>query len=237
MLIIPSIDLKDGQVVRLEQGDFARRTVYSGDPLATAHAFAEAGARWLHLVDLDGARTGVAHHLPVVRKIIAEVGLPVQLGGGIRTMEAIKTVLDAGVSRVVLGTAAVRDRQFREMALLRYGDKIAIGIDTRGGKVATQGWQETTEVDAIDFAVRAVGCGAQRIIATEISRDGMRTGPDLDGLRRLKEAVDVAIVASGGVGSPADLYALRDLGMEAAIVGRAVYTGDVDLAHFPGGEL
>jgi phosphoribosylformimino-5-aminoimidazole carboxamide ribotide isomerase len=237
MLIIPAIDLKDGQAVRLEQGDFARRTVYSSDPLATARGFARAGARWLHVVDLDGARTGVGHHLPLVKRIVAEAGIPVQLGGGIRTMEAIKAVLDAGVARVVLGTAAVRDRRFLEIALLRFGDRLVVGIDARGGKVATQGWLETTEVDAIGFAERVVACGAQRLVATEISRDGMRSGPDLEGLRSLHEAVDVAIVASGGVGGPQDLMALRDLGMEAAIVGRAIYTGDVDLAQFPGGEL
>ncbi len=128
MLIIPAIDLKDGQAVRLEQGDFARRTVYSTDPLATAGQFAEAGARWLHVVDLDGARTGASQHLALVKKIV-ELGVPVQLGGGIRTMETIAAVLDAGVARAVLGTAAVRDRRFLEMALLRYGDRIVIGID------------------------------------------------------------------------------------------------------------
>ena len=237
MLIIPSIDLKDGQVVRLEQGDFARRTVYGSDPLETARSFAVAGARWIHVVDLDGARTGVSHHLPLIKQIAAAAGVPVQLGGGIRTMEAIKAVLDAGVSRAVLGTAAVNDRRFLERALLRYGDKIVVGIDARGGKVATQGWQETTEVEAIGFAERAVACGAQRLIATEISRDGMRTGPDLEGLRRLHEAVEVPVVASGGVGTREDLEALRDLGMEAAIVGRAIYTGDIDLTQFPGCEV
>ncbi len=237
MLIIPAIDLKDGQAVRLEQGDFARRTVYSPDPVATARQFAAAGARWLHVVDLDGARTGVGHHLALVKRIVAEAGLSVQLGGGIRTMEAIKAVLEAGVSRAVLGTAAVRDRRFLEMALLRYGDRVVVGIDARGGRVATQGWQETTEVDALDFAERAVTCGAQRLIVTDISRDGMRSGPDLAGLRLLRETVDVPIIASGGVGGPADLIALRDLRMEAAIVGRAIYTGDVDLAQFPDCEV
>ncbi len=237
MLIIPAIDLKDGQAVRLEQGDFARRTVYSTDPLATAQTFAEAGARWLHIVDLDGARTGTSQHLAIVKRIITEVGLPVQLGGGLRTMEAVKMVLDAGVARAVLGTAAVRDRRFREMVLLRYGDKIAVGIDARGGKVAAQGWQETTDVDAFEFAQQVVGCGAARLIVTEISRDGMRSGPDLVGLQQLRELVEVPIVASGGVSSAADLIALRDIGMEAAITGRAIYTGDVDLRQFPGAEV
>ncbi|GAC1397302.1 MAG: 1-(5-phosphoribosyl)-5-[(5-phosphoribosylamino) methylideneamino]imidazole-4-carboxamide isomerase [Chloroflexota bacterium] len=237
MLIIPSIDLKDGQVVRLEQGDFARRTVYGTDPLATARSFAAAGARWIHVVDLDGARTGVGHHMPLITTMASELTIPIQLGGGIRTMEAVKAVLDAGVARVVLGTAAVSDRRFLEMVLLRYGDKIVVGIDARGGRIATQGWKETTDVDAIGFAERAVACGALRLIATEISRDGMRRGPDLDGLRALREAVDVPIIASGGVTTREDLVALRDLGVEAAIVGRAVYTGDIDLAQFPGCTL
>ena len=177
------------------------------------------------------------HHLDIVKRIVAEIGLPVQFGGGLRTMEAVKTVLDAGVARAVLGTAAVRDRQFREMALLRFGDKIAVSIDARGGKVAAQGWQETTEVDAFEYAQKVVDCGAARLVVTEISRDGMRSGPDLVGLRQLRALVEVPIVASGGVSSAADLIALRDIGMEAAIAGRAIYTGDVDLRQFPGAEV
>lgn len=231
MLLIPAIDLRGGRCVRLEQGDFARDTVYSDDPLAVARSFAEAGAQWLHVVDLDGAATGQPYHLDLIARIARETALRVEMGGGVRSLEILRAVLTAGVGRAVLGTSALRDPQFVAAAVRQYGvDAIVVGIDARNGRVATQGWLETSDVLATDLARRMAEVGVGRIIATDIARDGMRTGPDLDGLRALQAAAPVALIASGGVGSVVHLRALDALNVEGVIVGRALYTGDITLS-------
>ena len=231
MLIIPAIDIRNGKCVRLYQGDYARETVYAEDPVEVGLAWERAGARWLHLVDLDGAAGQSGRNLPTVRAIAAAVGLPVQLGGGLRSWESLESAFAAGVERVVLGTAALEDRALLERATATYGERLAVGIDARGGLVATRGWRETSNVRALDLAREMVSLGVRRLIYTDIARDGTLAGPNFDSLAELVAAVPVPVVASGGVANLEHLLRLAALGAEAAIVGRALYTGQLDLAE------
>jgi len=229
MLIFPAIDLKDGQVVRLVKGDFATAHQVAEDPVFTARAFYDAGAQYLHMVDLDGARDGVRKNGDVV-KAVARVGLNIELGGGIRSMRDLEEIFDLGVWRAVIGSAAVSDPEFVRAAVERYGpERMAVGVDARDGLVRTAGWVEGAGVDYLTFAKRMEGLGVRHLIFTDIDTDGTLSGPSFTRLRALQEAVDCAITASGGVSSNADLRSLRDMGLYAAIVGKAWYTGAVDL--------
>jgi phosphoribosylformimino-5-aminoimidazole carboxamide ribotide isomerase len=230
MIVYPAIDLLGGRCVRLRQGDYAQATVYSDDPVAVARGFRDAGAAWIHVVDLDAARSGVPVHHALIARIRTETGLRVQTGGGVRGMDVLEAHLAAGVERVVLGTAAVKDRAFTEEALRRHGDRIAIGIDARGGEVSVDGWTAGGGVRAADFARTMEALGARTVVFTDIARDGMLGGPALDATAELVRGTGLAVIASGGIGSQADIEAVRGIGAAGVIVGKALYEGKVDLA-------
>ncbi len=229
MLIFPAIDLYDGKAVRLYKGDYANMTVYSDDPLSVARDFEAAGATWIHMVDLEGARDGTTPNLPTVTRIAQETNLRVEIGGGIRSMDTVKAYIDAGVSRVILGTAAVKDPDFLKAALAAYGDKIAVGVDIKDGKVAIKGWLETSEDDAMTFCGKMQALGVKTIISTDISKDGAMMGANHELYRTMAERFALQIVASGGVSSMEDVIRLRALNLYAAIIGKAYYTGAIDL--------
>ncbi len=231
MNILPAIDLCGGQVVRLYKGDYNQKTVYSDDPAAYARSFREAGAEYLHLVDLDGAKAGKAVNLPLISKVIRESGLKVEVGGGIRTEETVKEYLDIGVLRVILGTIAITDRAFLERMVNTYGDKIAVGVDIRDGMVATHGWTETTSVSLRDFCDYLEKIGVKTIICTDISKDGAMAGTNRELYRMLRNEYSLQTVASGGVSSLDDVRALAEMDVYGAILGKALYTGDVNLAE------
>lgn len=228
--VIPAIDLRGGQCVRLYQGDYAKETVYSDDPGAMARQWAELGAPRLHVVDLDGARAGEPVNLDALRSILSAVSIPVQVGGGVRTAETVARLLDLGVQRVVLGTAAVRDPELTAAVCARYGDAIIIGVDAREGMVAVAGWIETASTMATELIPRMEAAGARRFIYTDIGRDGTLHGPNLDQLREVAACCTSAqVIASGGVARVTDIAAVRALGVEGVIVGKALYDGAVDL--------
>ena len=229
MRILPSIDLKDGKVVRLYKGDFATTHTVADSAEETARRFLDAGAALLHMVDLDGAKTGGGANRRLVRDVIAHTGAVVELGGGIRSMEDIADVLALGVSRVVLGSAAVEKPELVPAAVEAYGEKIAVGIDAQKGTVRTRGWVEDSGLPYLDFARKMESCGVRTIIFTDIDRDGLQKGPSFAYLQALREAVGCEIVASGGVTTLEDVVRLRDMGIDAAIVGKAAYTGAMDL--------
>ena len=229
MELFPAIDLYEGQAVRLYQGDYQKMTVYSPDPLQVAQGFRAAGARYLHMVDLDGARDGVRRNGELVRAVTG-CGLRVELGGGLRTMEDLEEVFALGIWRAVIGSAAVSDPGFVRDAVEEYGpERIAVGVDAREGLVRTAGWEEETGLDCLTFARRMEELGAEYLIFTDIDTDGTLSGPPFGRLEALQRAVGCSITASGGVSSNADLRALRDMGLYGAIVGKAWYTGAVDL--------
>jgi len=231
MILYPAIDLKGGAAVRLVHGDMASATVFNHDPAEQARAFAAAGAEWLHLVDLDGAFAGEPANAGAVEAILAAVDIPVQLGGGIRDRATIEGWLAKGIARVILGTVAVEDPGLVRTAAREYPGRIAVGIDARGGRVATRGWAEETQVDATDLARSFQDAGVAGIVYTDILRDGAMKGPNVDATDALARAVTIPVIASGGVSSLADLHALRDTGTIAgAISGRALYDGALDLA-------
>ncbi|MBI4318774.1 MAG: 1-(5-phosphoribosyl)-5-[(5-phosphoribosylamino)methylideneamino]imidazole-4-carboxamide isomerase [Chloroflexi bacterium] len=230
MLVIPAIDIKDGKCVRLYQGDYERVTVFGEDPVEMALRWQRQGAKFLHLVDLDGAAAGRPCNLDVVEQIVAAVDAPVEVGGGIRDLPTIGLLLQAQVHRVVLGTAAVENQQLVKEACARWGEQIVVGIDARGGKVATRGWKETVDVTALELAREMVGLGVARFVYTDISRDGTLTEPNYEAILEFVRAAGVPVIASGGVSTEAQIERLRDLGVEGVIVGKALYTGDVDLA-------
>jgi phosphoribosylformimino-5-aminoimidazole carboxamide ribotide isomerase len=231
--ILPAIDLRAGRCVRLLQGDYARETVFSDDPAAMARRWADAGARRLHIVDLDGARSGRPENLPVVRQIVAAVPLPVQLGGGIRDRDAVLAALGAGVERVILGTTLITSEPTLINGLLaEFGDRIVVGVDGREDRVAIQGWTETTDRDAVELARELESRGARRLVYTDITSDGMLAGPNVEGVRRMAEALSIPVIAAGGVSSAEDvrrLAALEPVGLEGVIIGKALYTGAVRL--------
>lgn len=231
MLIFPAIDLKDGKVVRLHKGRFDTVHQVAEDPVETAKTFRAAGARYLHMVDLDGARDGVRKNSAIVQAV-AETGLHIELGGGIRSMADLEAVFGLGVWRAVIGSAAVSDPDFVRQAAEKYGpERIAVGIDAKDGLVRTSGWEENAGLDYIAFAKQMESIGANYIIFTDIETDGMLSGPSFARLEALQKAVSCSITASGGVSSNEDLRQLRDRGLYAAIVGKAWYAGAVDLAQ------
>ncbi|MBQ8143220.1 MAG: 1-(5-phosphoribosyl)-5-[Butyricicoccus sp.] len=230
MRVLPAIDLKDGQCVRLKKGDYGTAHKVAEDAVETAKAFLAAGAELIHMVDLDGAKDGTHANYDVVRRVLKETGATVELGGGIRTMEDVAAVLELGVSRVIIGSAAVRNPELVREAVAKYGDKIAVGIDALGGTVRTEGWLKDSGEDYIAFAKLMESYGVRTIIFTDIDKDGMLEGPNFEQLSRLRAAVSCSIVASGGVSTLSDIRRLRELGIEEAIAGKAVYTGALDLA-------
>lgn len=229
MIIYPAIDLRGGRCVRLVQGDFEQTTEYSKNPMETALHWAECGASWLHLVDLDGARQEKTDNRSIICDIASRLSIPVQTGGGIRTMADIEELLSHGVARVILGTAAVQNPDFAAEAVSKYGDKIAVGIDAKDGYAAVSGWEAVSSWHAVDLALTLKKSGVRHIIYTDIATDGMLTGPNLSAMREMVSAFGSGIIASGGVGSIADLQNLIPTGVSGAIVGKALYTGRVDL--------
>jgi phosphoribosylformimino-5-aminoimidazole carboxamide ribotide isomerase len=229
MIIYPAVDVREGKCVRLTQGEFNKETVYSDNPVEMALRWEKMGAQYLHVVDLDGARTGKAQNIAVISEMAVKMGIPVQLGGGIRTIEMIETILCKGIERVILGTSAVKDPELVKRAVKTFENNVVIGIDAKDGMVAIEGWEQTSEFKAIDFARKMEELGAKTIIYTDISRDGMLNGPNLKAMEEMVKAVKIDIIASGGVGKLEDIKNLKEVGVSGVIVGRALYTGDVDL--------
>ncbi|WP_077621845.1 1-(5-phosphoribosyl)-5-[(5-phosphoribosylamino)methylideneamino]imidazole-4-carboxamide isomerase [Sediminibacillus massiliensis] len=234
MRIIPAIDLIDGKCVRLYQGDFSKTTQVGSEPEAQLAEFIGDGAEIIHIVDLDGARHGEARQYELIERLCKQSSVPIQVGGGIRSMVTVKKLIDAGASRLVLGTAALEDETFLQEALNSYADNIVIGIDAKNGKVATRGWETVSEVNYIDFARKMEEKGAKTIVFTDISRDGTMSGPNLEALKELSQAVSCKIVASGGIKDNNNLQQLEEIGIEEAIVGKAIYDGKVTLGGFQG---
>ena len=233
MILFPAIDLKDGACVRLEQGDMARATVFHRDPVAQARAFEAQGFEYLHVVDLDGAFAGKPVNVAAVEAIIAATDIPLQLGGGIRDIDTVAAWLDKGVTRVIIGTAAVRDPVLVTKAAGLYPSRVAVGLDARDNRVAVQGWAETSELTALDIARRFEDVGVAALVYTDISRDGLLTGLNLDATIALADAVDIPVIASGGLASLDDVRALlhpRAGKLAGAIAGRALYDGRLDAA-------
>jgi phosphoribosylformimino-5-aminoimidazole carboxamide ribotide isomerase len=234
MILFPAIDLKGGNAVRLEQGDMARATVFHRDPAAQARAFEEQGFEYLHVVDLDGAFAGKPVNAAAVDRILESVSMPVQLGGGIRDTATVEAWLEKGVSRVIIGTAAVRDPPFVKQAARDYPGQVAVGLDARDGKVAVQGWAETSELSVLDIARRFEDVGVAAIVYTDIARDGLLKGLNLDATIALAEAISIPVIASGGLASIEDVKAMleqRGRKLEGAIAGRALYDGRLDAAE------
>lgn len=229
MLIFPAIDLYDGKAVRLYKGDYNQMTVYSEKPPELAEAFRAAGATHMHLVDLEGAKTGETPNLETIRRIRAAVPLFIEVGGGIRSMDIAARYLDAGIDRVILGTAAVTDPTFLRAAVSKYGEKIAVGVDIRDGKVAIRGWTEKSAFDAFDFCRELQKIGVRTIICTDVSKDGAMQGTNRALYGELSKALNLDIIASGGVSTLEDINALRALNLCGAIIGKAYYTGAIDL--------
>lgn len=230
MILLPAIDLKDGKVVRLYKGDFSTVHQVSQDPLTTAADFAAAGARYIHMVDLDGARSGERKNGAIVQAVAERSGLRVELGGGIRSLEELRAVFALGVYRAVIGSAAVRDPAFLRAAVERYGERIAVGIDALDGVVKTAGWERSSGLDYLEFARQMESVGVKTIIFTDIAADGMLSGPSLERLRALQEVYHGRIIASGGVSSNADIRDLAAMGLYGVIVGKAYYAGTIDLS-------
>lgn len=234
MIIFPAIDLKDGQCVRLMQGDLERMTVYGKDPAAMAKRWEQEGAQWLHVVDLDGAFSKQPRNKAAILAIVQSVSVPVQVGGGIRNLETIEDYLGLGVERVIIGTAALRQPELLEMACETYPQRVALGIDARKGKVAVEGWKETSSTDAISLVEQFAGLPLAAIVYTDIHRDGMQTGVNIEATRRLLESTATPVIASGGVATMADLESLLPLiplGLLGVITGKALYTGTLKLSE------
>ena len=229
MELFPAIDLIGGCAVRLVKGDYAQKTAYSDNPAEVAKSFAAAGAKYLHVVDLEGAKDGGTPNLETIKNIVENGGLLVEVGGGIRSEEVIKKYLDAGVFRVILGTAAVQNPAFLEEMVQKYGEKIAVGVDIKDGMVAIKGWTEVSAESCFDFCEKLQKICVKTIICTDISKDGLLSGTNLELYKELSEKFSVDIVASGGVTTLDDVKKLADMGMYGAILGKALYTGNIDL--------
>lgn len=229
MIIIPAIDIKDGECVRLIKGDYSTAQKVADDAVRTALSFKSAGAEWIHVVDLDGAKSAKPENLDLILRLLKGSGLKMEVGGGIRNMATIDNYLSSGISRVILGTAAVNNNDFVKEAVLKYGEKIAVGIDAKKGIVEQNGWTESTNVNYIEMAEQMESVGVKYIIFTDISRDGTQTGPNLDMLDKINRDVSCNIIASGGVSSLKDIANLQDLGLYGAISGKAIYSGMLSL--------
>ena len=231
MLIFPAIDLLQGQAVRLYKGDYAQKTVYSDDPVSVAMNFKAAGAGQIHLVDLEGAKSGYTPNLELICRIKKETGLFCEVGGGIRNLRTMERYLSAGIDRVILGTAAVTEEGLVEAAVARFGEKIALGVDLKDGMVAIRGWTSKTDLDAFSFCEKMQKAGVKTMICTDISRDGAMQGTNRELYRQLSERFSMQIIASGGVSFLEDIQALRRMNLYGAIIGKAYYTGAIDLAR------
>lgn len=229
MNIIPAIDLIGGQAVRLKKGDYNQVTVYNPNPVEVAKSFEKAGAKFLHVVDLDGAKDGSTANFQTIAAIVAQTSLSVEVGGGIRNIETVRKYVEIGVHRVIIGTAAVTNPKFLEEALARYPENIAVGVDIKDGMVAIKGWLEVSVLSCFDFCEKIEKLGVKTIICTDISKDGMMSGTNRELYRELSDRFSMNIIASGGVSSMADIQALSDMNLYGAIVGKALYTGAIDL--------
>ncbi len=229
MIIYPAIDIIGGKCVRLQQGSYSDVTVFGDSPVDMAKKWESLGAEYLHVVDLDGARSGKSENAEIIAQIAKTLKIPVQIGGGIRTLETIEAYLSGGLSRVILGTSAVNNREMLISALKEYKDKIAVGIDAKDGKVAIHGWEKTSDFTAVDFAKEVEALGTKTIIYTDISRDGMLKGPNLQAMKEMADSVSLNVIASGGVSKLADIVDLKQTGVSGVIVGKALYTGNVNL--------
>lgn len=231
MIIYPAIDLRDGKAVRLVEGDFAQETVFDTDPVSAAIRWQDAGAEWLHVVDLDGARTGSTSNAKAVAAIRSAVQIPIELGGGIRSTEAAERYFESGIDRVILGTAAVTHPEMVAGLVATWGERVAVGLDARDGKLATDGWLEQSDETAIDHALKLRLAGVATFIITDIRRDGKLQGPNLDQLKQAQFALQSGVIASGGISSIEDVRAVAAIGVDGAIIGRALYDGRIDLAE------
>lgn len=231
MLIFPAIDLLEGQAVRLLKGDYTQKTVYSDDPVQVAKDFKAQGATCIHIVDLEGAKDGTTPNLPIVCAIKEQTNLFCEIGGGIRSMDVIRRYMDAGIDRVILGTAAVADKELLQQAVAEYGEKIAVGVDIKDGKVAVKGWLVDSGLDAFDFCREMVAIGIKTLICTDISKDGAMQGTNRELYRELSKEFSVQITASGGVSTIDDVKALRAMDLYGAIIGKAYYIKAIDLAE------
>lgn len=229
MKIFPAIDLIDGCAVRLLRGDYSKKTVYSENPIEIAKDFQAKGAKYIHVVDLDGAKSGNTPNIEIVKRIAAETGLFTEVGGGIRNMETVERYLNSGVDRVILGTAAVCDSAFLEAAIKEYGDRVAVGADIRNGYVSIKGWTEESKYTLEAFLKKMESIGVSTLICTDISRDGAMNGTNRELYKSLNETCNMNIEASGGVSTLSDIEALKEMGMYGAIIGKAYYTGDINL--------
>ena len=229
MKIFPAIDLYDGKAVRLFKGDYAQMTVYSDDPVAIAKDFEKKGAKYIHVVDLEGAKNGAPAHLDIIERIVKETNLFLETGGGIRNMETVDAYISRGANRVILGTSAVTDEEFLTAALKKYGEKIAVGADIADGKIAIKGWKEKSEYKAEDFLEKMQKLGVKTIICTDISKDGAMRGANLELYKTIGENYDLDVIASGGVSSLDDVKALAQMGTYGAIIGKAYYIGAIQL--------
>lgn len=231
MTIYPAIDIRGGKAVRLVEGDFNRETTFDADPVEAALRWESAGADWIHVVDLDGARTGAGANRKTIARIQGSVGCRLQVGGGVRSLDAIDALLDDGIDRVVLGSIAVSEPELVAEATRLHGDRIAVGLDARDGKLATSGWQTQTDTDAFETARHLGSVGIKHIIFTDIRRDGTLSGPNLAALNFMVQNTDASVIASGGVGTADDVLGLLETGVDGVIIGRALYDGRIDLAE------
>ncbi|MBA5850576.1 1-(5-phosphoribosyl)-5-[(5-phosphoribosylamino)methylideneamino]imidazole-4-carboxamide isomerase [Clostridium sp. cel8] len=229
MIILPAIDLKDGKCVRLYQGNFEKSQVVAENPVEVAKSFKDSGAEYIHMVDLDGALNGKVKNLKVIKSVVESVEIPIELGGGIRKMETVDMLIEAGVSRVILGSAALKDPTFVKNSVKKYGEKIAVGIDAKNGNVAVNGWVDVSNVYYIDFAKQMEDIGVSTIIFTDISKDGTLEGPNLEQLYNIQNSVKCNIIASGGIKNLKNLKDIENMGIYGAITGKAIYSGNIDL--------
>jgi phosphoribosylformimino-5-aminoimidazole carboxamide ribotide isomerase len=231
MEIIPAVDIKRGRCVRLYQGDYDRETVFDEDPVTAALTWCSQGARWLHIVDLDGAVAGEPKNMEVVAQIMKETGLLIELGGGIRQEKVAERLLRQGINRVILGTAAIENRELVEKLCQRFGGAIVVSLDARDGKIAIRGWQRSTIAEVLEIGREMVGAGVRRLVYTDIKRDGTLTEPNFDMVRNLLGEVDVPVIVAGGICRLDHLQRLQKLGVEGAVIGKALYTGDINLGE------
>ncbi len=229
MIIFPAIDIRGGRCVRLYQGEYDKETVYNNDPVAIAEKWEKEGAKYLHIVDLDGALTGELVNKDLIKRIVEAVDVPIQVGGGIRTLERAKEILDLGVARIIVGTSAIKKKGFTQELVENFGERVVVSIDAKEGYVCVDGWTNSSEIEAIEFAKELEEIGVKTIVYTDISKDGTMIGPNLYELDRLKKSVDIDIIASGGIGRKEDIEDLRRMNLYGAIVGKALYEGRISM--------
>lgn len=229
MIIFPAIDIRGGRCVRLYQGEYDKETVYNNDPVAIAEKWEKEGAKYLHIVDLDGALTGELVNKELIKRIVNSVDVPIQVGGGIRTLERAKEILDLGVTRIIVGTSAIKKKGFTQALIENFGERVVVSIDAKDVYVCVDGWTNSSEIEAIEFAKELEEIGVKTIVYTDISKDGTMIGPNLYELDRLKKNVNIDIIASGGIGRKEDIEDLRRMNLYGAIVGKALYEGRISM--------